>query len=414
MYELTPELADRYRNERKKRYFVKMDAGPCSNDPNDICRVLDKTLWEPLSDLNPQETWTRLDCVRYRDLCHELSTESRVMSITGHRKVDFSTVAHTTRSNNNPTSRLVEMYRSSDTVPDKLVKYLKEMSVRDLPFEAMNPRDIESIVLANDDNTWTKGRVSLTVLVLTLQGFTKPDAWSSFLELSQGSVRILMHQKSFRNTTIPGVIQVPPIFSHRGTVALVRPVIQLLRFALAYGGSSHYVLVSGDSVPLRSPSDMIRELSKTSNQTRFERHAQDEFKVSPELRTPYKHFEKSKNWFVLTDQAARFFADPQHDYTYNFEILSMADEYYWINVAKEHNISYSNLPVMYDEWPVAQAERPNSLKVVDSTQMRAQGHLFARKVTKDTTLQLDWLSVLESRDDESSSSSSSASIRNEL
>ena len=390
VHDLTPALAEELRQQKKRRYFVKMDAGPCDyQNPNDICRILDQTLWQPLSQAFPAEYWTRLDCGRTLDLCHELSTAERVASIEGHRKVDFMTVGDRPTS---PTFRVVELYRASQASPSELARYLQQMIVQDLPFEAANEMGLMQA---------PKRKVSLAVLVLTTRGFVRPDVWQAFLESSPpGETRIFMHnvasnpnQISRQQQEQDDIIHVPSVFSHRGTIALVRPVIQLLRYAMAYGGASHFVLVSGDSVPLVSAADMIQQLTHDNNQTRFERHAQDQFKVNPELRRAYPGpFRKSKNWVLWNDEAARFFAERAHDETHNWEIVSMADEYYWINVAQEHGIPWVDLPVMYDEWPAVQAERPNLLKRVNAAALRQKhGHLFARKITNETILELDWM-----------------------
>eukprot|EP00977_Amphora_coffeiformis_P009626 scaffold2219_cov177-Amphora_coffeaeformis.AAC.2 len=383
-----------------------MDAGPCDyQNPNDICRILDQSLWQPLSETFRAEIWTRLDCERYTDLCHELSTAERVTSIRqAGRKVDFLTVAYSPTS---PTSRLVELYRASQASAAELARYLERMIAQNLPFEASLSNDIDTEItrmkLATDA---PKQNASLAVLVLTNRGFVRPDVWQAFAESSPpGEILIFMHSSSNRpHPSNPHeqhdnfVISVPSVFSHRGTIALVRPVLQLLRCAISCGGASHYVLVSGDSVPLVSAADMIRQLTREKEEnlhpttTRFERHTQDQFKVSPEFRKAYRGpFRKSKNWVLWNDEAARFFA--AHDETHNFEIVSMADEYYWINVAQEHGIPWVDLPVMYDEWPVAQSERPNLLQRVNAAALRQQHgeYLFARKITNETILELDWM-----------------------
>ena len=425
--DLTPALVEEFQRRKKRRYFVKMDAGPCDyqHNPHDVCRVLDETLWQPLSRAFPTEVWTRLNCERYTDLCHELSTVERVTSVQqSGRKVDFLTVAY---SSSSPTSRLVELYRASQA-SSELVRYLQRIIVQDLPMEPSLPEDIEiSIKVMHSSSSVVettdvaKRKVSLAVLVLTDRGFVRPDIWQAFVESSpHNETRIFMHQSSNHphqsmqqreQQHADFVIPVPSVFSHRGTIALVRPVLQMLRYAIANGGASHYVLVSGDSIPLVSAAGMIQQLAREqqgdrySTTTRFERHVQDQFKVSPELRRAYQGpFRKSKNWVLWNDEAARFFA--LHDETHNFEIVSMADEYYWINVAQEYGIPWVDLPVMYDEWPVTQAERPNLLRHVNATALRRNhgDYLFARKVTNETIVELDWMIY----------SKRHASVKNEL
>jgi hypothetical protein len=102
---------------------------------------------------------------------------------------------------------------------------------------------------------------------------------------------------------------------------------------------------------------------------------------------------KSKQWIALNEEGAAFFADPENDHTDNYEIMPNCDEYYWPNVATEYGIPFDTLPFMYDEWPEEQAKRPLWLTEVDpriDPKFR-RGHLFARKVTKDTDLRLHWM-----------------------
>ena len=103
----------------------------------------------------------------------------------------------------------------------------------------------------------------------------------------------------------------------------------------------------------------------------------------------------------MDDSTARFFADPAHDETHNFEILSMADEYYWTHVARHHNIPFTReQPVMYDVWPIQQASRQDTLDHFNAAMLRAKnGHLFAREVNRDTRLELDWMDAITATTD---------------
>jgi hypothetical protein len=76
------------------------------------------------------------------------------------------------------------------------------------------------------------------------------------------NVRFFLHSKSYdQELTCPGVHPVPPILTQYATVSLVRAPIQMIRYAMAFGRASHYVLVSGDSVPLISPQELVETLS---------------------------------------------------------------------------------------------------------------------------------------------------------
>lgn len=384
--QLTPKLLEELTAQQTPKFFVKLEVDDCGT--NDVCQFLDQQLWRPLAAHYPQLVWTKLNCSRYRELCLELSVEHRLSTIQ-NRFVDLMTVAY---SEGAPNDRLVELYRG-DVQMERVVLYFRNMIERDDPFEPDLPSEIDDQLQRR--NVHPK-RVSLTILVLAVNGFTRPDIWSQFLKDHHDLGRVMIHDtlttEAPPNYPAEGVISVPTIFTNRHTVALVRPILQLLRYALAYGGSAHYAVVSGDSVPLRSLSDMITELS-TRPQTRFEKHLQDSYKSFNELRSPYRYeLQKSKNWIVLNHDAATFFASPRHDETHNFEMLSMADEYYWINVAQEYGVDFvTDVPSMYDEWPLdRQAARPNMLKVLDDDIVR-HGYLFARKITNETEIDLSWL-----------------------
>lgn len=63
---------------------------------------------------------------------------------------------------------------------------------------------------------------------------------------------------------------------------------------------------------------------------------------------------------------------------------------------------------MYDEWAKEQAFRPLWLDKIDTEEVKSQqGHLFARKITKDTELHLGWLTELVAGE-------SSSTVKNEL
>jgi hypothetical protein len=259
-----------------------------------------------------------------------------------------------------------------------------------------------------------KVRVDIAIMVLTVDGFVRPDAWDAFLQTqTEGAkVRIFMHNKISSdvlergdlssNVQVDGVVQIPVVYTARISTGLIRAAIQMLRHAMAYGGAKHYLLVSGDAVPLYAAPDVVEELARTEK-SRFETHVQS-FVIGNTMRRNYAHttFDddrnnngllKSKLWIVLNEEGAAFFADPENDHTGNYEIMPTCDEYYWPNVATEFGIPFDTLPFMYDEWPEEQAKHPLWLTKVDPRidPKYRRGHLFARKITNDTDLRLHWM-----------------------
>lgn len=406
--DLTPELVEQFAQAKLPRYFVKLDAPTCHHPHGErTCQVMD-VFWTQLSNARPHNNvWTKLDCLTYPQLCSDLVTSQFVTQLGVKQKVALLTVSY---SPEHPQSnhRVVEFHRGSNA--EEAARYFLEMTDRPLPLEPLLPHEIEKRVVDSNDNNGSLERTSvpLAILVLTMDGFTSPEVWKAFQDTAQpDSIRIFVHSKnpvdssssvssSSKSTSlIPGVISVPTVHTDRLSISLVRAVLQMLRYAVAYGGATQYVVVSGDSVPLRSAPEMIAELL-SYNETRFSKHLQEAFQQDESaLRRPYdgvQSFLMRKNWVCLNDVAAQFFAAVSHDETSNFEMMTVADEYYWANVAQEYEIPFVDKPFMYDEWPVhMQAERPNLLTSVDSTKMGSGGHLFARKITNETVLDLKWM-----------------------
>lgn len=78
-----------------------------------------------------------------------------------------------------------------------------------------------------------------------------------------------------------------------------------------------------------------------------------------------------------------------------FYILNVlvASEFYFTNVAIECGLSFDRLPFMYDELDNNDDGSPSVLlKTVNTNHAKyEQGHLFARKISRDTQLNLAWM-----------------------
>jgi hypothetical protein len=399
--DLTPAVVDTLKYQKVPMYVVKLDA---CHSGNVACSQLDDYFWKPFANMvsshpsNPLIPFFRLNCNTQRDLCDELSTSNWVDKVYQNKGVDFLTVVY---SESRPSKRLVEYYME-DPDPETYMKYFLDMISRRDPFEPTLP-DMINVHASK------KEKVDIAIMVLTVDGFIRPDVWDAFLKTqTEGAkVRIFMHNKIpsdelergnlSSNTQVDGVIQVPIVYTSKLSPGIIRATIQMLRHAIAYGGAKHFLLVSGDTVPLYAAPDVVKELAKTKN-SRFEPHVQS-FVNGNMLRRNYVHtaFDdrnngllKSKQWITLNEEAAAFFANPKNDHTGNYEIMVNCDEYYWPNIATEFGIPFDTLPFMYDEWPKEQAKQPLWLTKVDPTIDRGM-HLFARKITKDTDLRLQWM-----------------------
>ncbi len=410
--DLTPAVVNALKDQKVPMYVVKLDA---CHGGNDACSRVDDLFWKPFASVvstrshpsNPvgiSIPFFRLDCNTQRELCNELSTSKWVDLVYRTKGVDFLIVAY---SESRPNNRLVEYYMD-DIDLEAYMNYFFDMTSRREPFEPTLPDRI-------DVPASKKVRVDIAIMVLTVDGFVRPDVWDAFLQTqTEGAkVRIFMHNKISSdvlkrgdlssNAQVDGVVQVPVVYTAKISTGVIRAAIQMLRHAMAYGGARHYLLVSGDAVPLHAAPDVVGELARTEK-SRFETHVQT-FVNGNTMRRNYAHttFDddrnhnngllKSKQWIALNEEGAAFFADPENDHTGNYEIMPNCDEYYWPNVATEFGIPFDTLPFMYDEWPEEQAKRPLWLTKVDPRidPKYRRGHLFARKITKDTDLRLHWM-----------------------
>ncbi|OEU18018.1 hypothetical protein FRACYDRAFT_238450 [Fragilariopsis cylindrus CCMP1102] len=349
-------------------------------------------------------------------------------------------------------------------------------------------------------------------------GFIRPDIWSKFINNENNhnvDVHIFIHNKNTKNNNIPVVNNecihiIPTVHTWRNTISLVRATIQLLRYATKYYDNEnyeqdnnnnnnkgqenneeqqqqfqfdHYILVSGDSVPLVNASTLIKDLelssnnkesllnngsssssststsssSSSSSSSRFEQHSQNQYHTpyifryginvneshigygsdssrSDGMRTNKDHQDtnygyekilKSKQWFTMNHNDALWFANEKNDKTFNYEMMVTSDEYHFATLSNEYQNQHDDNnndndndsqnstttlvvgqypglfvrdgPFMYDVWPInIQTDHPSYLDLVNDTIYNTSGHLFARKITKQTNISLSWLEEEES------------------
>lgn len=389
-----------------ERYFVRVITATSSN--------IDQ-LWEGLEARNPSFIWATMECIlgSLSEACLELLTpfflevydqQSRVQTMAPPVLVvsESSTTGH---------GRAIEVFRGFSQ--EEFIQFLREASFRPILPSAPSDRPKSSKDLS------LKTKVAL--LVLTTQGFTRPEVWCSFLEKANaGDITVFMHDKQYwlrRDGSSPSyycqegevnIVSVPTVLTQRATISCVRAVIQMIQYAsLHYGGASSYILLSGDSVPLLSPGELVNQVfASNSVNNRFELHLQ-QHQHETDLRASFlrplnfldgQNLIKVKNWFLLSEAAALALASPYNDFTRNFEFMPFVDEHYFVTIGQKIGIPFDHAPVMYDIWPKNPTGRPEYLKNVTSDIFHASGHLFARKVTNETKISLDWLdSKIENR-----------------
>jgi hypothetical protein len=381
------------------RYFVLVKTPTSSNS-------IDR-LWEELEAQNPSYIWATLECVSSSpsEACLELLTTRYLEMYDRKSRVNPNVAPPVLVVSESSSSygRAIEVFRGASQ--EEFILFLREASFRPILPTAPSERPTGS----KTKNMKTK----VAILVLTTQGFTRPDVWCPFLEKAKsGEIQVFMHDKQYsfeRGGTSPSyychegednVVSVPTVVTQRAAISCVRATIQMIQYAsLHYGGASSYILVTGDSVPLLSPEELVKQIFAANKvKSRFELHQQQHDETS--LRASFmrssnfldgQNFVKVKQFFLLSEAAALALASPYNDFTHNFELMPFVDEHYFVSVAQKLGIPFEYAPVMYDVWPRTPTERPNQLQHVTSDIFQATGHLFARKVTNETTISLDWL-----------------------
>ena len=345
--DLTPELYKKLLSIHNKgydfsRFFIKINTKRCLLRPDldNVCDIISDVVWKPLAQMYPNEIFTQLDCHMYHALCYDITSQKYVQVLEGISPFDLmmieSSESSSPGSSESDPRRAVEFYRGKRDLQSS-IDYYSEIILRNEPLLPSTTTFNDNGNDDNDDNDDFPTSVSskdkgaekrsekqkLVVLVLSTDGFIRPDIWSQFVatnttDTNVVDVQVYVHDKNnkintIENNNIPDFCHiVPTVYTNRITISIVRATIQLLRYAIHHqnGNSStsttkdgnnsndaesdkdtHYILVSGDSIPLLSAQDIVNELTRTktkndeseskSSKSRFEKYPDDE------QHTPY-------------------------------------------------------------------------------------------------------------------------------
>ena len=346
--DLTPEIYKKLLSISNKgygssRFFIKINTKKCLLRPDldNVCDIISDVVWKPLAQMYPNEIFTQLDCHMYHALCYDITSQKYVQVLEGISPFDLmmieSSESSSPSSSESDPRRAVEFYRGKRDLQSS-IDYYSEIILRNEPLLPSTTTFNDNGNDDNDDNDDFPTSVSsknegagkrsekptLVVLVLSTDGFIRPDIWSQFVGATNTTdtnvvdVQVYVHDKNnkintIENSNIPDFCHiVPTVYTNRLTISIVRATIQLLRYAIHHqnGNSStsttkdgnnsndaesdkdtHYILVSGDSIPLLSAQDIVNELTRTktkndeseskSSKSRFEKYPDDE------QHTPY-------------------------------------------------------------------------------------------------------------------------------
>jgi hypothetical protein len=177
-------------------------------------------------------------------------------------------------------------------------------------------------------------------------------AWTRFLE-SDPRIRLYLHSsatppsesEALVSETIPGTIIVDTVPTRWGSFTLIDAQRQLLARALT-DKSSHMIMVSGDTCPVRSAADLMAQLELCGESSMFCTYAGGSIERETGCRRDAWPFDtwtwvKHSQWVVLSRADARTIVD-HHE--------AMRDVFVESHAPDEH--SYGMLLLAHDRPPV--------------------------------------------------------------
>tara|TARA_B100002019_G_scaffold247588_1_gene226086 strand:+ start:4624 stop:6726 length:2103 start_codon:yes stop_codon:yes gene_type:complete len=219
------------------------------------------------------------------------------------------------------------------------------------------------------------------------------------------------HYKIFTHAKIPSEVK-HPLFSNTildkliptnwGGLDLVHATLNLFEEAYEWGADK-FILLSDSCIPLYTYQYTYKEIKKlqknhikfggvdAENENEFMRDIRDRYGAAPSLKdfVPLESFKKGSQWLMLNRWTCQTILE--NDKTKYFEGMFAPDEHYFQTMAEyygylteEHSENKSLTFVNWNnphDWrhPIAYQK----VTGITLKNLRAEGHLFARKITKN-------------------------------
>ena len=231
---------------------------------------------------------------------------------------------------------------------------------------------------------------------LTYENISQPELWNIFFSNKEDKHNIYIHNKSefkdekysFDLFCIDNIVETK--YAH---ISVIKATIEMFKKALLDNDNQYFVLLSETCIPLYSFEYIYNRIQKInsniiqiSNNNSIERFDD----LTDTNFFDKNNFTKQSSCMILNRSTAEFFTN--NDFTYLFNDNFYApDEHYFVNLLHKYNIPYVNSPINYSHWEWNHIGRPKTydeLTMEEIMQIRSEGFIFMRKISKDCKLPL--------------------------
>jgi Core-2/I-Branching enzyme len=247
-------------------------------------------------------------------------------------------------------------------------------------------------------------------LLLTANGFTKPNLWKRFFDESDERWNLYVHQKE--KSSIPWIdnrVIKKHFETDWGELSLVKATNALLEEAFKDKDNKIFVLLSESHCPLYNITKTIDILQSMKLPAFSIENARENL----EFRWMRSHFKTVKGfgkanfalasqWWVMDRNTAGFFVSTAKDLEERCRLVFFSDEHYYISFLKEARLPYERKTTTHVTWTKTPEKynrfisrpKPRTYFHIRNAYIRAlrnHGYLFFRKVHERCEVDSDYI-----------------------
>lgn len=246
-------------------------------------------------------------------------------------------------------------------------------------------------------------KTKIAFCFLTYDIIIRYDIWNRFFEnIDKEKYIVYIHPKNPKNieqyTFEYNIVKNRVNTSSKDNISIVKATLQLLKEAYNKNNNiSHFVFLSQSCIPLYSFNLLFKIISSFpySVISSIDNNKKDRyFQLGNELKTriSYKKFVKQQPNMILTNVDVSLLIN--NDLTNYFSNMICPDEHYFINVLDSifnKNIIKKQINFCNNKMERTQALEFNNVYNIFIKEVRKYGFLFMRKITKTSTVNVDFL-----------------------
>lgn len=246
-------------------------------------------------------------------------------------------------------------------------------------------------------------KTKIAFCFLTYDIIIRYDIWNRFFEnIDKEKYIVYIHPKNPKNieqyTFEYNIVKNRVNTRSKDNITIVKATLQLLKEAYNKDNSiSHFVFLSQSCIPLYSFNLLFKIISSFpySVISSIDNNKKDRyFQLGNELKThiSYKKFVKQQPNMILTNADVSLLIN--NDLTKYFSNMICPDEHYFVNVLDSifnKNIIKKQINFCNNKMERTQALEFNNVYNIFIKEVRKYGFLFMRKITKTSTVNVDFL-----------------------